>query len=419
MPVANFAVIMFMLSGAHLYRQFKSDVDFTKYALDITGPLMMLTMKLTSFAFDMYDSKRWYLRRIPPPPPEETGKVPLSQRGSKCPAIDSATKYPIIRKYPSFMEFLSYALLFPGLLTGPVVPFYEYRTFINRTYFAGVDTTQGALPGRKRRALYLFTVACLFLGVYLALQSTFKVDRVLDPSFRKEPLWYRLYYVHMSNFVTRSKYFFAWMIAEGSYVIIGLGFRLSAAKKPLWDRLENINPVRIETIPDFRTLVSSWNVCTNQWLNAYVYRRLLNYFGRNSGSARASLLTYIVSAVWHGFYPGYYLMFISSAWMTIVSRWIYKNASWPFGSVSRRIVTYIPLFGLIDYIMVPFVFLDFRRSWEYWRSVGFWGHCVLGTLTFYFLFVVPFVGSRRKMEPAMEKVIKSTIEATAPAKMLK
>ena len=33
-----------------------------------------------------------------------------------------------------------------------------------------------------------------------------------------------------------------------------------------------------------------------------------------------TLLTYILSAVWHGFYPGYYFSFVSAAFATIAAR---------------------------------------------------------------------------------------------------
>jgi lysophospholipid acyltransferase len=322
MPVANFAVVMILLSVSHIYRQFGPDADLNTYRLDVTGPLMMLTMKLTSFAFDMYDARRWSMRRPnrPVPSARDITKAPPSEKSSKGPVVEPASKFAVIHKYPTVLEFLGYALLFPGLLAGPVVPFYEYRTFINGTYFAGIDVTQNALTGRKRRALYLFTMSCAFLILYVCLKPHFEATNMIHPEFISQPWWYRTLYVHMSNFVSRAKYYFAWMIAEGSYVIIGLGFRLSSARKPLWDRLENINPIRIETITDFRLLVSQWNVTTNQWLNAYVYRRLQNRFGKGTSSSRASTITYIVSALWHGFYPGYYLMFVSSAWVTIVSR---------------------------------------------------------------------------------------------------
>jgi lysophospholipid acyltransferase len=404
MPLLNFIVVLALLSVAHFYRQF-SKVNIDKYTVEITGPLMMLTIKLTSFAFDIHDAAIWLVRKPIEPSitkinsPEE---VPGSERISKFPLVDLATKNQILKRYPSFLEFLGYALLFPGLLTGPVVSFYEYRTFINGSYYTGVDVTEEALPGRKRRALYLFTVAVLFLAIYVGLQDVFPVAHVLDPDFLSHSLLYRLFYVHSASFVSRSKYYFAWMISEGSYVIIGLGFRLSTSRKPLWDRLENVNPLRIETSSDFKVLVAQWNVCTNQWLNSYVYRRIQNYYGKGSSSARASLATYVVSAFWHGFYPGYYFMFVSSAWLTVASRSmfisllyhtnllvVYKNVTWPFSSIPRRILLYIPTYLMVDYILYPFTLLDFKRSFQFYRSFGFFGHFILALVTIYFTMVMP------------------------------
>ena len=69
-------------------------------------------------------------------------------------------------------------------------------------------------------------------------------------------------------------------------------------------------------------IVREWNVSTNQWLNTYIYQRLGRTF-------RANLFTYLVSAVWHGFYPGYYFTFVSGAFYTALCRAIFKKFKWP------------------------------------------------------------------------------------------
>jgi len=50
------------------------------------------------------------------------------------------------------------------------------------------------------------------------------------------------------------------------------------------------------------------------WLKYYVYMRLLN---RNKKGVQIVpiISTFVVSAIWHGFYPGYYMFFISSGLM--------------------------------------------------------------------------------------------------------
>lgn len=56
---------------------------------------------------------------------------------------------------------------------------------------------------------------------------------------------------------------------------------------------------------------------TNRWLRMIVYERVNNY---------ATILTYALSAVWHGFYPGYYLTFASGALFTFAARTVCKKS---------------------------------------------------------------------------------------------
>lgn len=63
---------------------------------------------------------------------------------------------------------------------------------------------------------------------------------------------------------------------------------------------------------------------------------------------------------------------------------IYKSITWPFGSFSRRIILWVPVFALVDYIVTPFQFLDLPRSLQFWSTWAFAGHAVLLTLTVIF-----------------------------------
>lgn len=57
---------------------------------------------------------------------------------------------------------------------------------------------------------------------------------------------------------------------------------------------------------------------TNRWLRMVVYERVNKY---------ATVLTYALSAVWHGFYPGYYITFASGALFTFAARTVSKLIS--------------------------------------------------------------------------------------------
>ena len=126
----------------------------------------------------------------------------------------------------------------------------------------------------------------------------------------------------------------------------------------------------IETTCDFRTIISEWNVSTNRWLNQYIYQRLGRTF-------KANLTTYLVSAFWHGFYPGYYMCFVAGALYTALNRLIYQSFTWPFKQKLRKIILYIPNYLLVDYFAAPFALQTFEDSLRFCRAWHFYGHITL------------------------------------------
>lgn len=97
-------VALFYLSCIHLHRQY---YDYGSYSLDITGPLMIITQKVTSLAFSIHDG---FTR-------EEKD-------------LTKSQKYHAIQKVPSALEFFSYVLHFQGLMAGPMVFYKDYIDFI-------------------------------------------------------------------------------------------------------------------------------------------------------------------------------------------------------------------------------------------------------------------------------------------------
>lgn len=75
-------------------------------------------------------------------------------------------------------------------------------------------------------------------------------------------------------------------------------------------RFANCSDVQFAT--NIRDSINSWNMATNRWLRHIVYERVPRRYG--------TLLTFGLSAVWHGFYPGYYMTFASGALIVIAAR---------------------------------------------------------------------------------------------------
>jgi lysophospholipid acyltransferase len=116
--------------------------------------------------------------------------------------------------------------------------------------------------------------------------------------------------MYMVNLTARFKYYGSWSLTEGACILTGLGYKGvdPVTGKVMWNRLQNIDPWAVETAQNPRGYLAGWNINTNNWLRNYVYLRVTPR-GKKPGF-RASLLTFGTSALWHGFYPGYYLTFI-------------------------------------------------------------------------------------------------------------
>jgi lysophospholipid acyltransferase len=136
------------------------------------------------------------------------------------------------------------------------------------------------------------------------------------------------------------------------------------------NRYQNVNFLAIETTCDFRTIIGEWNVSTNQWLNQYIYQRLGKTF-------YANLVTYLVSAFWHGFYPGYYMTFVTGALYTALTRLIYKSFVWPWKQKYRRVLLYCPNYLLVNYFAAPFALQTFQDSWKFCMAWKFYGHLIM------------------------------------------
>lgn len=66
--------------------------------------------------------------------------------------------------------------------------------------------------------------------------------------------------------------------------------------------------------------IDSWNILTTHWLRHSVYERVSPAIG--------TWVVFMVSAFWHGFYPGYYIAFLSAALFTTAARKVRVIFSW-------------------------------------------------------------------------------------------
>ena len=143
---------------------------------------------------------------------------------------------------------------------------------------------------------------------------------ILSDKYMNYGFLWRVYHLYMMNFVTRMKYYGVWSLTEGSCILSGIGYKGIDPKtgKPNWDRLTNIKPAGVELAQNSHAYLGNWNINTNHWLRNYIYLRVTPK-GKKPGF-RASMATFVTSAFWHGFEPGYYMTFVLASFIQNVAK---------------------------------------------------------------------------------------------------
>lgn len=338
-------VAMAILAGGHLYRQI---TDYLGWTLDWTLVAMVTTQKLMGLAYNVQD-----------------GADPDATKEQKARSVE---------KLPSLLEFLSF-ILFPANVTiGPAFEYADYKAFAEGTKVS----PSPYLPGIWRLVQGLF-----FFVAHTAISLQFPATTMLtDPKFMASGSFLTRYAaVWVALLAVRFKYYFGWKIAEGSACMSGLGYngvdKLTGAAR--WDRVENVNVWKYETSQSLRTSSQNWNKTTNLWLRRYVYDRAppsVNLY-----------FTYLVSAFWHGFYPGYYLFFLSVAAATVVHRQVRRTIRPRFMRADGKtpgplkpvydVASAVATSLTVNYFIMSFVMLALDLSIGAFRQFGFYGHWVL------------------------------------------
>ncbi|KAL1959374.1 hypothetical protein VTO42DRAFT_2177 [Malbranchea cinnamomea] len=366
MPWLGFLFLMGHMSISHIARQIKDSPS----SVDITGAQMVLVMKLTAFCWNVHD-----------------GRLPVNQ-------LTPTQAYAAIREFPSLLDFAGYVFFFPSLWAGPACDYVEYRRWIETTMFdlpPGVDQSKAPLTRKKRRiprsgrpAMRKAAMGLSWIAAFLVMGPRYNTDLMLSDKYMEYNIFLRVIILHLFGFTARLKYYGVWMLTEGACILSGMGYNGidPHTGKVHWDKLENVNPWGLETAQSPHQYLANWNKNTNHWLRNYIYLRVTPK-GKKPGF-RASLATFITSAVWHGFYPGYYLTFVLGAFLQTSAKHFRRHIRPFFLSPTdptkpARLKPYYDVLSwlgtqlLLSFAAAPFVVLRFRDCITVWARVYFYG----------------------------------------------
>lgn len=389
-PQLVFAISIFWVSLTHFYRMYTLDWMADPFALpDPSGTQMVLTIKLTSFAFNILDGHTYFVKG-------EGASFGVPQK------VVDERRSRAIRDIPSLLQYLSYLFFFGGILTGPAFDFVEFSTSIDLSkYGPPVPGARRQIPSPYLPSLKRVLASLFFLWVYLGL-SPFVAYAKLGDILLGLPFLERLVAISLASFCERAKYYFVWLMAEGGCILCALGYDGNDARKGTdhWGGMSNVSVLKLELSQSIRDLSVYWNQNTALWLRRYVYERLPGPYANLAA-------TYVVSATWHGFYPGYYIFFLSMGFAQDVSRRIRSRVRPHFleedGKTPRASKLVYDVCGgvltslFISYVIIAFEILSVEKSMKLWGELYYFGHVLL-VVALVGLQFVPKVKSKAKPE---------------------
>jgi lysophospholipid acyltransferase len=337
-------------------------------------------MKLTAFCWNVAD-----------------GRLPEQD-------LSDFQKERALKQLPSLLDFAGYVLFFPSLMAGPAFDYVDYKRWIETTMFeipAGVDPSKKP-PTRKKRkiprsatpAMWKAASGLVWILLFLQFSGWFDSSLLTGDTYMSYGFARRIFILHMLGLTTRTKYYGVWALTEGACILSGLGYKGidPATGKVSWDRLRNVSPWGVETAQNTRAYLGNWNINTNNWLRNYVYLRVTPR-GKKPGF-RASMATFVTSAFWHGFYPGYYLTFVLASFVQTVAKncrrylrpfFIDPKTSQPTSSkIYYDAASWLATQLIFSFTTAPFVLLTLSASLLVWSRVYFYAVIITALSTAFF-----------------------------------
>lgn len=302
MPWIGFVFLMGHMSISHIERQ-RTDSPSN---VDISGAQMVMVMKLNAFCWNVWDGKQ-----------DQSGLTEYQREKA-------------LKEMPDPFDYAAFVFFFPSFMAGPAFDFADYRKWLETSMFdvpPGTDPAK-APPTRKQRkiprsgapATYKMITGLAWILAFLQMLGWYSSSVLLSDDYAQFSLPKRVWHLHMMSFVARMKYYGVWTLTEGACILAGIGYKGVDPKtgKADWSRLQNINPWGVEFAQNSHAYLGNWNMNTNNWLRNYMYLRVTPK-GKKPGF-RASMATFVTSAFWHGFYPGYYMAFVLAGFIQNIAK---------------------------------------------------------------------------------------------------
>ncbi|XP_072175406.1 lysophospholipid acyltransferase 2-like [Diadema setosum] len=343
------------LSGVHIYLM---AIGKGVNNFDCVGPLMVVTEKVGCLAWSLHDG--------------------LTRDDSQ---LNNLQRRMAVRKIPSLLEYLSFIFYPQSLLIGPITYYGDYVKVIDGSKFlvkektsTGEEVLVYKEPSNKVALAGKLSFSVFCAVILLTLVPKYPIMRnVDDHHMETTTFWQKMIFVIVSVEVAKSKYFFGWVLADAMNNAGGLGFNgYDEDGKPKWDGVSNVIIWNFQFPTNLKMLIDSWNISALTWLRHTCYDRV---------PTQKALLTFLLSSMWHGFFPGFFVTFLSGHLMLVAAKKVRANIR-PFFQSSAQsrmvydVLTWATTYVTLAYIITPFTYLTFELSLKFFNSIYWWLHIV-------------------------------------------
>jgi len=293
---------------------------------------------------------------------------------------------------PSVSDVFHYSLGHIGLITGPYYKYQTWRGLYNDSWNPAVSGAEGCESSALKRAKNV----PFYVVMFLASGYLFPLGVVQTPEWKENHgLLYKLFYMMPVFFNFRMRIYAGFTLSECACIMAGLGAypqcsqprpgqgptrpeKLESAKDEElklinFETVHNIDEWGSDFVPSMREALRCWNMTVQHWLVFTVYKRF------PIKSLRTAMVM-LVSSIWHGVHPGYYLSLGSVPLCLMVEDYYRRIVRNKLSEEGQRFYDWVGWFVRMrwfDYLGMGFLLLNIDTTMDYWSSVYYAGHVSL------------------------------------------
>lgn len=189
-------------------------------------------------------------------------------------------------------------------------PWFEFKDFQN--YCRGKEQYKD-IPSTFKPAIVRFCQAWMFVGMAIVLaEMGFDEKSSQTAAFAQMGPLRKVVqmYGDLKSFMT--VYLTGFCLMEVGPIASGLSYNGNQEGEPKHDRVKSVVLWNLEASYKVKDFLANWNISVHAWLKYYVYLRQLDNKNKGQLNGSAAMITFLVSAIWHGFYPGFLHFFMGA-----------------------------------------------------------------------------------------------------------